>query len=266
MSELRNKLAKRIEQKEEITDLDETENKIITLKPTELQPEGIVPEFAISLNDAKHRLAMLQNFIKEMMVPGIDFGQIPGTKKPTLYKPGAEKMCDIYGFSKQVEVLNRVENWDTGFFHYEVKVILVNKKTEKIEAEGIGSCNSREKKYANQDSYNIINTLLKMAKKRALIDSVLSATRSSGIFTQDVEDMEFDGYKSKSYSLKNVPAIKKNNMINKDQQLEIIRLTQQNQIPFSQIKSLLKEKYNAEQTKTLTSEQADEVIDILKLF
>jgi hypothetical protein len=31
-----------------------------------------------------------------------------------------------------------------------------------------------------------------MAKKRALIDAVLSATRSSGIFTQDVEDMEIE--------------------------------------------------------------------------
>ena len=56
MSELRNKLAKRIEQKEEFTDIEEiqNENKIIPLKPVELQPEGIVPEFAISLNDAKH--------------------------------------------------------------------------------------------------------------------------------------------------------------------------------------------------------------------
>ena len=44
-----------------------------------------------------------------------------------------------------------------------------------------------EKKYRTSDPYNIINTVLKMAKKRALIDAVLSATRTSGIFSQDLD-------------------------------------------------------------------------------
>ena len=56
-----------------------------------------------------------------------------------------------------------------------------------IEAEGVGSCNTKEKKYHTSDPYNIINTILKMAKKRALIDAVLSATRTSGIFSQDLD-------------------------------------------------------------------------------
>jgi hypothetical protein len=33
-----------------------------------------------------------------------------------------------------------------------------------------------------------VNTIIKMAKKRAYIDATLSATRTSGIFTQDLED------------------------------------------------------------------------------
>jgi len=36
------------------------------------------------------------------------------------------------------------------------------------------------------------NTILKMAKKRAKVDATLAATRSSGIFTQDIEDMAHD--------------------------------------------------------------------------
>src|SRR5688572_15251827 len=28
---------------------------------------------------------------------GEDYGVIPGTKKPTLLKPGAEKICNVYG-------------------------------------------------------------------------------------------------------------------------------------------------------------------------
>src|SRR5690606_28333663 len=39
------------------------------------------------------------------------------------------------------------------------------------------------------EPWSLCNTVLKMAKKRALIDATLSATRSSGIFTQDVEDL-----------------------------------------------------------------------------
>lgn len=41
---------------------------------------------------------------------------------------------------------------------------------------------------ANDDIASQKNTVLKMAKKRAFVDAVISATRSSGIFTQDVED------------------------------------------------------------------------------
>lgn len=36
------------------------------------------------------------------------------------------------------------------------------------------------------------NTCLKMAKKRALVDAILTATAASDIFTQDVEDMDIE--------------------------------------------------------------------------
>lgn len=42
----------------------------------------------------------------------------------------------------------------------------------------------------NDDMHSIWNTVLKMAKKRALVDAVLSATRSSGIFAQTEEELE----------------------------------------------------------------------------
>jgi hypothetical protein len=40
----------------------------------------------------------------------------------------------------------------------------------------------------NEDIADLKNTILKMSKKRAKVDATLSATRSSGIFTQDMED------------------------------------------------------------------------------
>lgn len=42
----------------------------------------------------------------------------------------------------------------------------------------------------NEDIFSQVNTLLKMAKKRALVDAALSAGRLSDIFTQDMEDTE----------------------------------------------------------------------------
>jgi len=39
------------------------------------------------------------------------------------------------------------------------------------------------------DFFTAINTVLKMAKKRAYVDAILTATHASGIFTQDMEDI-----------------------------------------------------------------------------
>lgn len=147
-----------------------------------------VPNLAVNLQEAKDRIIELQNFIKYMMVPNIDYGFVPGCPKPMLFKAGAEKLCDIYGLTKQVEILEKTENWENGIFHYVVKAVLVNKKTGLVESEGVGACNNKEKKFASQDPYSVVNSILKMAKKRAIVDATLAATRTSGIFGQDIEN------------------------------------------------------------------------------
>ena len=45
-------------------------------------------------------------------------------------------------------------------------------------------------KAENPDIADVWNTVLKMAKKRAYVDGILSATAASDIFTQDIEDMD----------------------------------------------------------------------------
>lgn len=42
----------------------------------------------------------------------------------------------------------------------------------------------------NEHIYDQINTILKMAKKRAYVDAAMAATRTAGIFTQDLEDFD----------------------------------------------------------------------------
>jgi hypothetical protein len=165
----------------------EENSNVVQLK-MENKNVSIVPSLAISINEAKERIEELKHFVNELMCEGIDYGRMEGFDKPTLLKSGAEKLCNVFGFSKYVSIINRIEDWEKGLFAYEVKVTLLNKQTGLIEAEGIGLCNSKEKSFIGHDPFSLVNTLLKIAKKRALIDAVLSATRVSGIFTQDIEN------------------------------------------------------------------------------
>ncbi len=128
--------------------------------------------------------AVVQNTLKA----GHDYGVIPGTQKPTLLKPGAEKIQMLLGVTSEYEVIERVQDYEKGFFAFTVRCI-VYKNSMKI-TEGVGHCNTKEKKYINQDPYTLANTCLKMAKKRAQIDATLTLASLSEIFTQDIEDMQ----------------------------------------------------------------------------
>jgi hypothetical protein len=224
----------------------------------------VVPEFALTFNEAKNRLVMLQTFVREMMMPGVDYGLIPGCQKPSLLKPGAEKLCDIYGFSKLITVSNRMEDWQEGFFSYEVKATLINKRTGLVEAEGVGCCNSKEKKYRKQDGFSISNTILKMAKKRAIVDAVLSATRSSGIFSQDIEEYDFKGDNANGSPPLRVLPVQPDKLVSKKQLTDIFTLINAKQIPIDKAKSLMTQRYKFDESKKLTSSQAEDFLAYLR--
>jgi len=257
----------------EMKDMAQEENKgnVVALRTVEATPLDIVPSFAITMVEAKARIEMLQEFVKDMMAEGVDFGFIPGCgHKPSLLKPGAEKLCDIFGFSKSVQVVNRMEDWDKGVFAYEIKAVLTNKRTGLVEAEGIGNCNSREKKYKQQDGYSIANTILKMAKKRALVDAVLSATRSSGLFTQDIEDLQvIDVTPERRAEPKPIPATQQDvqvKMATEKQLKKMYFMTRQMNMPGTTARQLLKDRYNADSNEQLTSRQASDFIDYLTML
>ena len=126
--------------------------------------------------------------VAKILKPYSDYGVIQGCKKPSLLKAGAEKLAAYYGYSTSIEVVNRYENYDKGLVAYEIKVT-VCKGDGNVIAEGIGAANSRERKFLRGDFFSQINTVLKMAKKRAYVDAILTATGSSSLFTQDMEDI-----------------------------------------------------------------------------
>ena len=163
------------------------------------------------------KIQQMQNVVKKTLKKGHDFGEVPGTSKPTLLKPGGEKICMLFGLNPEYEFLQTTEDYDKEFFSYNIRCTLF--RNRQPVAQGVGSCNSKEKKYRfvnvdtipetyigqseeytdkygrvkykinNPDICSLVNTILKMAKKRAFIDAVLQVASLSEVFTQDIEDM-----------------------------------------------------------------------------
>lgn len=168
-------------------------------------------------------------FVERMLKDGTDYGVIPGVEKPTLLKPGAEKLEKFFFLRSQKQLMNKEISDNGAYISYTYRTTVYNKNGQ-IVATCEGTCNSKEKKYRYQtvfdnqateeqkaqgkkevrksrngknytvyviekkDAYDIENTIMKMAQKRSYVGAILEATNSSSRFTQDVEDMEVINY------------------------------------------------------------------------
>ncbi|WP_062052393.1 hypothetical protein [Bacillus sp. JCM 19034] len=141
-----------------------------------------------SIQQTLTKISQLQALIQSTLKEGHDYGVIPGTNKPTMYKPGAEKVQMLFGVTSEYEVTERIQDYEKGFFAFTI-LCTISRNGTKI-TEGVGHCNTKETKYIKQDPYTLANTCLKMAKKRAQVDATLTLASLSEIFTQDIEDMK----------------------------------------------------------------------------
>jgi len=170
----------------------------------------------------KAQVQLIQEVMAAVMVPKVHYGVIPGTQKPTLYKPGSEKILSTFriaAYPKEIEDLSGPDE-----IRYRVKVHGLSMDDGRLIGVGIGECSSSETKYkwrkpvcdeefdetpedrkrkvwkkynqqtsqqkqVRMDPSDVANTILKMAKKRAQIDLTLTATGASDVFDQDLEDM-----------------------------------------------------------------------------
>jgi len=234
---------------------DKHSNNIVPFSSDAEFNQSSLPNIVLSSAASKQRIEELQKFVQDVMIKGVDYGLVHGFSKPTLLKPGAEKLCDVFGFSKTATVVNRIEQWESGIFAYEVKMTLIRKDNGVVEAEGLGSFNSKEASFKQQDPYTIVNTVLKMAKKRALIDAVLSATRSSGLFTQDIEDFPKQSNNKGG-----------DDLATKYQLQTIFSIVNEINISIEVIKELMKMNYNVNHSTKLTKKQASDFIQDLLLL
>jgi hypothetical protein len=110
---------------------------------------ALMPQMTVAASTERYNV--MRGFIKSVMNDGVDYGKVPGTDKNTLLKPGAEKLCALFGLTVRFVLAEKTEDW-TGrdhdgemFFYYSYRCQLW--RGADLIAESDGSCNSWEKKY-----------------------------------------------------------------------------------------------------------------------
>ena len=174
--------------------------------------------------EVRAQVQLIQQVMEAVMKEGHHYGKVPGCgDKPALLKPGAEKLLITFRLAPDL-VVEDLSTEDS--IRYRIKCSITKIGSGIFWGAGIGECSSDEEKYKwrkaiNDSEYNetaedrkrlkwrrgwnngkdyqekhvrtnpadIANTVLKMAKKRALVDAVLTVTAASDIFEQDLEEM-----------------------------------------------------------------------------
>ncbi len=101
---------------------------------------------ALSVVDVRSQVNLIQHIMREVMRKDEHYGVIPGTgTKPTLLKAGAEKLCLTFRLDPQYEVTERHEG---AHLTITSKCTLWHIPSGQRFGSGMGSCSTRESKYA----------------------------------------------------------------------------------------------------------------------
>lgn len=93
----------------------------------------------------KGQIELLHKLYTEVLKPNSDYGIIPGTDKPSLLKPGAEKITKMFRLVPLFEVTEKV--FPNGHLRIDVKATLLKEGGEIKLGEGLGSCTTLESKF-----------------------------------------------------------------------------------------------------------------------
>jgi hypothetical protein len=150
--------------------------------------DGNVAEFRGSLARRGENRQALIGWVRSALVDGTDFGAIKrgngSMTKPSLRKPGAEKICGMLGVVATFPTLKDYEQAVLNGMPIGQIILRCHllSASGEIIADGVGA---RSLEQDNGD----LNKALKMACKSAHIDATLRMAGLSEIFTQDLEDM-----------------------------------------------------------------------------
>lgn len=137
----------------------------------------------------KQQYELIRKLQKEYLIDTVDYGYPPDStqKKPSLFKSGAEKLMKLGGLRQLVELIGFIEQPSLVLYRCKAQVI---DASGNVVSEGLGMATSDEKEKWKATPMKFANTILKMARKRAFVDAILTAFGASEIFTQDIEDYD----------------------------------------------------------------------------
>jgi hypothetical protein len=162
----------------------------------------------MTVDEMMYQKKRLAELMSKVLKKDEHYGVIPGTKKNTLYKSGAEIIALTFGVHPTFEV--EMTDLKKGHREYEVSCQMFRNSDKMEVGGGVGMCSTMEKKYRyrtvkkfnektekqedtqieNPNIEDLHNTVLKMAKKRAFVDAVITTTGASDFVTQDLEDFD----------------------------------------------------------------------------
>lgn len=252
-----------------------------------LKPIAAPAEVMAAQNEAR-------DLVQQALKPGRDYGVIPGTDKdrPTLLKPGAERILAAFGcygdpevieqevdHDREVRWIKRKKQWanrhpgdkkftwvteegtSIGLYRYVVRCHVIRRDTGEIVGSGIGSCSSMESKYVDRPRESE-NTILKMAKKRAEVDAVLSTFGLSDQFAPDPEEAAAD--EETDEQLPPPPAAAPAGPMATDEQLELIAKLKNSHVFTDRERSQLERRMGNGMTKAQAQEAIDWMLGALK--
>lgn len=117
--------------------------------PVTVDPTALAYRHELTVEELAGQVKKIHEVMQRVMRSGEHYGVIPGTKKPTLYKPGAELLCMLCRLDPQYAI-EEIRDGD----HLIVRstVTLWHIPTGLRMGSGMGSCSTREAKYAYRKS------------------------------------------------------------------------------------------------------------------
>ena len=197
------------------------EERLLPALPPRISPEVI--------QETMQSIALLQGMVKDILIRDVDYGRIPGTPSDSLWDPGASQIIGSFNCYVGERRMLKLEDSDQKIVVV-VEVPIISRATGQEVSTGIGAASTLEAKYKyrwvpypqdwgydeiaiktfktkpgrddegdkvtlyripNPEHSELLNTIVKMASKRAEVDAAESLPGVSSVLRQMFSGKKF---------------------------------------------------------------------------
>ena len=183
---------------------EKNETDLVVIEETKPAPVKLTAE---AIQVIKENINMAQRLVCDVLEEGVDYGQLPGTPAPGLWDPGSSKIMAAFNVYPRYTILHSEET--ASVISKTIESTLISRSSGNIFSTGIGAASTKETKYKyrwgtkeeaikvfgysaealdklkkkagadgmlyrveNPEHEELVNTITKMAAKRADVDAV----------------------------------------------------------------------------------------------